>query len=90
MERSASMINSFFFIEGERKRLYLSFDCLFLTVCYLDLLSAECIRNVTRDEGIADGGSEGEMVAGAERPQKRVKVGLNVITDRGDKNANYQ
>lgn len=45
---------------------------------------------MTRDEGIADGGSEGEMVAGAERPQKRVKVGLNVITDRGDKNANYQ
>lgn len=53
-----------FFIERERKRLYLSFDCLFLTVCYLDLLTAECIRNVTRDEGMVDGGSEGGMVAG--------------------------
>lgn len=35
--------------EGERKR---DFICpptaSFLTVCYLDLLSAECIRNVTR------------------------------------------
>lgn len=55
-----------FFIEGEgeTKRLYLSFDCLFLTVCYLELLSAECIRNVTADEGIVDGGREGGMVAG--------------------------
>lgn len=54
----------FFSMEGEGKRLYLSFDCLFLTVCYLDLLSAECIRNVTTDEGIVDGGSERSMVAG--------------------------
>lgn len=68
MERSASMINSFAWSgRGERKRLYLSFDCLLLTVCYLDLLSAECIRNVTRDEGIVDGG----MVAGACRATKR-------------------
>lgn len=51
------------FIEGE-ERLYLSFNCLFLTVCYLDLLSAECIRNVTRDEGIVDRGSEGGMTVG--------------------------
>lgn len=49
---------------GEKEGLYLSFDCLFLTVCYLDLLSAECIRNVTRDEGMVDGASEGGMAAG--------------------------
>ena len=48
------------FIEGERKkRLYLSFHCLLHTVCYLDLLSGECIRSVTRgwrDSGWRDGG----------------------------------
>lgn len=49
MERSASVINSLSLTEGEKRRLYLSFDYLFLTVCYLDLLSAECIRNVTRN-----------------------------------------
>lgn len=57
--------------EGERKRDFICpFDCLFLTVCYLDLLSAECIRNVTRDEGMVDGGSEGGMAAG-QRGHKR-------------------
>lgn len=30
------------------------------------------------------------MAAGQERAQKRAKVGLNVINDRGDKDANYQ
>ena len=68
MERSASMINSFARSGGgERKRLYLSFGCLLLTVCYLDLLSAECIRNVTRDEGIVDGG----MAAGSRSATER-------------------
>lgn len=40
-----------FFMVREKKRLYLSFHYLFLTVCYLDLLDAECIRNVTTDSG---------------------------------------
>lgn len=70
---------------GEEERLYLSFDYLFLAVSYLGLLSAECIRNVTRENGWSrrDSGR-------ARKPQRRAKVGLNVITDRGDKDANYQ
>lgn len=43
---------------------------------------------MTRDEGIVDGGSEGEMTVG-QRRHKTAKVGLNVITDSGDKRANY-
>lgn len=76
-----------FFTEGEKKRLYLSFDYLFLTVCYLDLLSAECIRNVTQDSGWRERKRNGGR---AQRPQKKVKLCLNAINDCGDKNANYQ
>ena len=35
-----------------------------------------------------EGGKEG--CGKARRAQKRSKVGLNVITDRGDKKSNYQ
>lgn len=53
------------FIERGRRTETLSVLRLPLSHWLLsDLLSAECIRNVTRDEGIVDGGSGGEMVAG--------------------------
>lgn len=39
-----------FFIEGVKERASV-LRLPFLTVCYLDLLSAECIRNVTRYGG---------------------------------------
>lgn len=92
MERSASMINSYSLRErGERKRDFIcpstaSSSQFAIWTC----LSAECIRNVTRDEGMVDGASEVGDGGGAERAQKRAKAGLNVIADRGDKNANYQ
>lgn len=44
----------FFMVEeGKKKggRLYLSFDYLFLAASYRGLLSAECIRNVTGENG---------------------------------------
>lgn len=63
MERSASVINSYSSREKERETLSV-LPLPLHTVCYLDLLSGECIRDVTRDEGIVDGGSEGGMAAG--------------------------
>lgn len=87
VDEEMGLHDKLFFIEEEKKRLYLSFDYLFLAVSYLGLLSAECIRNVTRENGWRQSPRDSGR---ARKPQRRAKVGLNVITDRGDKDANYQ